>query len=510
MIYILYTFKNTSLILFSLSLFFMLESQDNVTLNEGNSITKEISLGEEQHFTVDLKKGEFAILNVQQKGIDVKIVVRNSKNEFIDEFDSPTGVNGKELVVVDGKESDTYSIIVSPLGQSKKVIQGVYTIDYHKKNFSAKDQLNEILKIQYDAGYIPGYAVGVNSADKNLFEESYGYAILEDKTPYTTSTVQNVASISKTLIGVSLMMLVEEGKINLDMDINDLLPFKIVNPHYPNSPITIRHLATHTASINEYDLLDKIGYQLTNPSEVQIKTYPKSIRKTIKCMAASEDMPLGEFLQNILCKGGKYYKKKNYFKRPSGTDEYYSNTGSALAAYIVEVVSGISYDEFTQERIFKPLELNSAAWSVLNTDKTHPVRNYTVDKILIPEYRTITYPDGDLWINIQDLNKYLMTLMRGYYGEDNIISAASYQEIMSPLFKKENDSSNGLFWEISKSGNYGHNGGDTGIIAMMYFHPENKRGYTLLMNTLPVESYLAESNFSIIWKAIKRYSVYMD
>ena len=69
--------------------------------------------------------------------------------------------------------------------------------------------------------------------------------------------MQNIASVSKTLIGVSIMKLVEEDRLSLDDEANRFLPFDIVNPHFPASPILIRHLATHTSSILDDENYDR-------------------------------------------------------------------------------------------------------------------------------------------------------------------------------------------------------------------------------------------------------------
>ena len=96
---------------------------------------------------------------------------------------------------------------------------------------------------------LSGFTVSIVNADSVLFSKGYGYSNKEQKVPYQTDHVQIIASISKTWIGLALMQCVEQGKFSLDTDVNDLLPFKVINPNYPNQPITVRHLATHTSSI---------------------------------------------------------------------------------------------------------------------------------------------------------------------------------------------------------------------------------------------------------------------
>src|SRR5215471_18573598 len=106
--------------------------------------------------------------------------------------------------------------------------------------------------------HLPGFAVAVVSQNEVLFQKGYGLSDIERRAPFEPQSLQNVASVSKTLIGVSLMQLVEQGKIKLGDDINTYLPFKVINPYFPGDGITIRHLATHTSTLKDTnDFWDK-------------------------------------------------------------------------------------------------------------------------------------------------------------------------------------------------------------------------------------------------------------
>ena len=94
--------------------------------------------------------------------------------------------------------------------------------------------------------------VGVGAAiivDKKLmWSRGYGYADLSRKKPFTPLTIMNIGSISKTFTGACMMHAVEEKQLSLDEDINSYLPFKVINPNFPNEKITLRNLATHTSA----------------------------------------------------------------------------------------------------------------------------------------------------------------------------------------------------------------------------------------------------------------------
>ena len=102
-----------------------------------------------------------------------------------------------------------------------------------------------------------GFGVAIVNKDSIIYAKGFGYADKDTKSPYTIQTVQPIASISKTLLAVALMKAQEMGKLHLNDNINDYLPFKIYNPNFPNENITIQQLANHTSSILDGDSYDR-------------------------------------------------------------------------------------------------------------------------------------------------------------------------------------------------------------------------------------------------------------
>ena len=132
---------------------------------------------------------------------------------------------------------------------------------------------------------IVGIGASIIIDKKVVWAKGYGYADKENGKPFTTSTIMNIASISKTFTGVCIMQAVEEGKVSLDEDINNYLPFKVINPNFPSEKITLRHLATHTSGITD-----------RNPFYGD-STYYYGGRKP---------EPLGAFLKDYFAKGGNH------------------------------------------------------------------------------------------------------------------------------------------------------------------------------------------------------------
>jgi len=117
----------------------------------------------------------------------------------------------------------------------------------------SNDSLNTMFAEIYSESNFPGFAVAIVKNEKILYQNGLGYADLENKIPFSVNTIQNIASISKTFIGVAIMKAIEQDYLTLDAPINEILPFKTVNPYFPDAQITIRHLATHTSGIKDLD-----------------------------------------------------------------------------------------------------------------------------------------------------------------------------------------------------------------------------------------------------------------
>jgi len=179
--------------------------------------------------------------------------------------------------------------------------------------------LDGIMPQQLAREDIGGAVVLVVKDGKILFAKGYGYADIDKKTPVTPDgTLFRIASISKLFTWTAVMQLVEQGKLDLDRDVNDYLDFKIP-PTYAK-PITLRNIMTHTAGFAE-TFKDKAP---PSPSELK---------------------PLGDYL--------KTHVPKRIF--PPGVTPAYSNYGASLAGYIVQRVSGQPFDDYIEQHIMLPL-----------------------------------------------------------------------------------------------------------------------------------------------------------
>jgi CubicO group peptidase (beta-lactamase class C family) len=336
-----------------------------------------------------------------------------------------------------------------------------------------------------------GFAVAIVNKDSIVYAKGFGYANLEAKTPYTINTIQPIASISKTLLGVALMKAQEMGKLNLNDNINDYLPFKIYNPNFPNEKITIQQLANHTSSIidgNQYDqayvFKDQIPPFYNNlPDETK-----QELKEAVDLFNRNEWMPLSDFIENQYSQNGIWYSKENFSTNLPGRTYKYSNMGANIAAYIIDVVSGESYIEFVQKHILDPLQMTKSGW---------PSKNYQPSNVSTlywygyptPVYEQITYGDAGFMSSITDFSKFLITMIQGYNGEDNILEATSYKVMMKDPMS--DDFKKGIFWSID-SEKIGHSGNDPGVISHAYFLRENGNGIIIFVNTSETENAMSE------------------
>jgi len=449
---------------------------------------KAISPNETQHYHIDVLKEEFAFMRFEQKGADIVIHVKDPDGKLLMEFDTENGKQGPELVQIIPNRDGAYQIEISAIEGQKK--PGEYSFHFEKKIKKAAtytEQLNQLFEYWEEKGFLPGFATAIITKNEVLFQEAYGYSDIPQQKPYTLETIQNIGSVSKTLIGISLMKAVEDGKLSLDDPINKYLPYKVVNPRFPDVPITIRQLANHTSSIAEMDEYE-MSYILKEPFTYQKGEISTSEYKEMRYYTKNKKRSMANFLKALLAKNGDLYSKKNYLKHAPGSKYSYSNAGATLAAHIIEIVYDMSYNQFTKIHILESIDMKSSGWSYETIDAEKHSDLHFMNKKVIPKYTLITYPDGGLLTNIVDLSKYLQNQMKGYYGEGTLVSNTSYQEMMKPALSPEQQERKtrnyGIFWEFTGE-DIGHNGGDPGAVCFIRFNPDTGIGRVFMMNTIP-------------------------
>ncbi|MEC2072577.1 serine hydrolase domain-containing protein [Alkalihalophilus marmarensis] len=286
-----------------------------------------------------------------------------------------------------------------------------------------------------------------------------GFADKENQIPVTEDTVFEWGSVSKILIWISVMQLVEQGQIDLKTDIKTYLPDDFRTKTAYVEPVTMRHLMHHTAGFDD------------SYTDLMIHHPPE--KHTLKEVLESADI-------------------KQVF--PPGDVVAYSNYGSGLAAYIVEEVSGLDYVEYVRQNIFKPLHMTKTAIDPELDDNEWvreargEVEGYsTALQLIDPNFYSIPmYPVGSATGTAADLQK----LMQALLAEDNtplFKNKDTLDQLFEPTLYYPGTTipriANGFFYLPSKSQHvYGHGGNSKAFSSSFYVDRNERTGVIVLTN----------------------------
>ncbi len=306
--------------------------------------------------------------------------------------------------------------------------------------------------------HFPGAVVVVVKDGQVFFSKGYGYANIAEQLPVSPDrTLFRIGSTSKLFVWTSVMQLVEQGKIDLEADINTYLDFQIPAT-YPE-PITMKNLMTHTPGFEESNL----GLFAYSPEQMT---------------------PLDDFLE-------KHIPARIF---PPGEVAAYSNYGAALAGYIVERVSGLPFDQYVEENIFQPLSMSHITFhqplpAELSTDMATGY-DYTDSKYTPASFELINpYPAGSVSATADDMAKFMIAnLQNGSYNGTQILSEATAKQMHSMLDnydpRLESGFAYGFFREIINGQLVLDHGGDTSFFHTgFYFLPDQNIGIFFSTNS---------------------------
>ncbi|WP_081951033.1 serine hydrolase domain-containing protein [Paenibacillus sp. FSL H7-0737] len=256
---------------------------------------------------------------------------------------------------------------------------------------------------------IPGAVISIVKDDKIILAKGYGSSNLEKAAPVDPITSMfRIASTTKLFTWTAVMQLVEQGKIDLDTDINTYLKSVKIPATYPE-PITMRHLMTHTAGFEE----GGVGYQITtDPAKL-----PGSISETLN--------------KHMLAR-----------VRPPGQISSYSNYGATLAGLIVEEVSGIPYNDYIKKYIFDPLDMkySTVVEPLPESFMPNKVVGYNSENgSFIPGTPTFEggfRPAGSGTVSAVDMAHFMIAhLQNGKYGDQQILRPETAELMHSTAFQ---------------------------------------------------------------------------
>ena len=245
---------------------------------------------------------------------------------------------------------------------------------------------------------IAGAVVVIVKDGQVLLQKGYGYADVEARQPVDPeNTLFRPGSVSKLFTWTAVMQLVEQGKLNLDADINEYLDFQI--PPFDGKPVTLRNVMTHTSGLEEQ----------------------------VKGLMGTEDEPVEPIGKHL----SHWIPDRIY---APGTTPAYSNYATAMAGYIVERVSGQSFDDYLDQHLFAPLGMQHASFRQPLPDHLEPLmsKGYALASQPAKPFEIVggLAPAGSLSASGADMGRFMIAhLQNGAFGDGRILQEATAKQM---------------------------------------------------------------------------------
>ncbi|RPI06030.1 MAG: class A beta-lactamase-related serine hydrolase [Ignavibacteriae bacterium] len=306
--------------------------------------------------------------------------------------------------------------------------------------------------------HIPGMLIAIVHDSEIVLTKGYGYADIERKIPFDPdSTVIRIASVSKLITGTAVMQLVDQGVLDMHQDVNSYLTrFKVES--WPGKPMTLHHLLTHTAGIDD-------------------RTIGKS------AWTQEGQIPLGDFLAarfpRRICPPGEVYM--------------YSNFSNALAGFVIEQVMREDYAASVRRSILEPLGMKQSDYRLrpdlqplLAQGYSHAGAGFQLNRFDFIN----DYPGGQMLSTAKDMAKFMIAhLQLGRYEGKRILSEESAAAMHTVQFthQKELEHAVGYIVGILPARSQTilmHDGGYTGIGCRLCLCPESRIGFFVACNIM--------------------------
>ncbi|MFX1515144.1 MAG: serine hydrolase domain-containing protein [Promethearchaeota archaeon] len=336
-----------------------------------------------------------------------------------------------------------------------------YLLQVHEVNatpdFSRLEDKLEVIRETYN---VPTVHVAITHNKDLLWAKGLGNQT-------APNTVFLIASNTKIFVATAILQLYEQGVISLDSDVSSYLPFEVVHPDYPNDEITIRMLLKHMSGLDS-----ELRYEFYWDTEGKYLHYPYAHNPTIL------NMSLGEYLNESFTPEGSNYSPLIWRNKPNER-YYYSNAGFKLLHYLVEYVSGLSFEEYMRENVFGPLSMTNSGINTSDFIENHAT---PYSRISGTNEEMELYSTWQIRCSVTDMAHFMIAqLNNGKFGENQILKASSvdmmhsklvqYSFYRNPLFQNVNNyrfyqHSYGLGWSHFHDGFGGHGGSTPGFLSV--------------------------------------------
>mgnify|MGYP002623763197 CR=1 FL=1 len=355
----------------------------------------------------------------------------------------------------------------------------------------AVSQLGAIIQALQEKYSIVGLSAVAVKDNSVLWHTNFGLADISRNVPVSDRTKYRIASISKTVASTALMQLWEKGKFKLDDDISKYLGWRIVNPAFPEAPITFRQLLTHTSSLTDN----------TN--------YDRFLKLTYDGADRAPD------IRELLHVDGAYYNNgANFTTNAPGAAYRYCNLAFGVVGTLVEKISGERFDSYCSRHIFKPLVM-TASFNVAHLPDINdlavlysPEQNefkpqfdnfggIKPENRVGPGYRPgqnalVFGPQGGLRVSGLDLAKFMAQFMDCESARSKRVLKRSTIELMLQEHWTNGGNASdylGRGLGFHRTRNFipgelwiGHTGTAYGLRSSMFFQPESSNGVILITN----------------------------
>jgi CubicO group peptidase (beta-lactamase class C family) len=304
----------------------------------------------------------------------------------------------------------------------------------------------------------PGAGLAIVSRDGITFSAGVGLADRAANRKVTLDTMFRAGSISKSFTALAILKLQEAGRLKLDDRVHDLAPeAKFTNPWEGSEPLRLVHLLEHTAGFDEISLRE---FATSRPGS-----------------QVSEDINFDAQPRTSRWRPGRFFS--------------YSNADYSVAGYVVEKVSGQSFDEYLSNEMLEPLDMARASFLLTEEVKEHLAKGYGRDGITPRPYEHIIgRPSGALNCTPTELAHLVQMLInRGTFNQTRILSAASIKRMETPTAseaaRRGIDTGYGLGNSSSAHKGYrlsGHYGAVDGFLARYAYSTDHGVGFVLMLN----------------------------
>ena len=332
--------------------------------------------------------------------------------------------------------------------------------------FGQVDKAEEGIRDIMQQSEVAGLAVAVVKNNKIIYVHSFGMKDVENNQLLTDNCIFRIASISKSFSATSIMQLVQQKKLSLNDDISDLIGFKVRNPKFPETVITLKMVLSHRSGINDsqgYFTLDVIN--------------PAKNPDWAKC----------------------------YNDYEPGNGYMYCNLNYNMVGTIIEKRSGERFDQYVKHHVLDPLglyggycvdsldnsrfatiyEYNDSLKKLVPSPGAYNPRREEIASYVMGYSTPIFSPTGGMKISANDLARYMtMHMNYGKYNRKRIIKKKSAKQMQTPLSEKERYGLAILTTDKLIAGKTlkGHTGSAYGLFSAMFFHPEEKFGIVVITN----------------------------